>query len=308
MSKVIVAGSVNMDVVANATRYPSIGETVLGKQVFFFPGGKGANQAVAASKLGAATVLVGRIGNDSFGADLRAFLEQQQIDLEYLRASAETHTGTAVITVANGNNAIVVIPGANGLVTADDIADVEIAPNDVLVSQFEIPQPTIEAFFRRGRSVGARTILNSAPAEVLGDQLRTLVDVLILNESELSVLAGTDVSADAPIEKIASAARTLRQSDSQVICVTLGARGVLALVRDDLVTLPGHQVQVVDTTGAGDCFVGAVAARLASGDQFAAAFRFANTAASVCVQRMGAGPSMPTISDVLTAGRLGESV
>ena len=142
MSKVIVAGSINMDVVAKATRYPSIGETVPGNAVYFFPGGKGANQAVSAAKLGAATTLVGRIGQDAFGKELRTFLAQQGIDLTHVKDSSESHTGIAVITVVDSDNAIVVVPGTNALVDANDISAPSIASGDILVSQFEIPVPT----------------------------------------------------------------------------------------------------------------------------------------------------------------------
>src|SRR5258708_182199 len=146
MGRVFVAGSINMDVVATADRHPRLGETVAGRQVFYFPGGKGANQAVAAAKLGATTTLIGRIGRDAFGRDLRAFLAAQGIDLAFVRDTAEAHTGTAIITVANADNTIVVVPGANALVTAADVAAPPLAKGDVAVSQFEIPLPAISAF------------------------------------------------------------------------------------------------------------------------------------------------------------------
>src|SRR5579862_48978 len=164
MSRVFVAGSVNMDVVATAERHPRIGETVAGNAVLYFPGGKGANQAVAAAKLGAPTTLIGRIGKDGFGDQLKAFLAAQGIDLAFLRQTTEAHTGTAIITVANTDNTIVVIPGANALVDAADVAAPNLAKGDIAVSQFEIPLPTISAFFKRARATGATTILNPAPA------------------------------------------------------------------------------------------------------------------------------------------------
>jgi ribokinase len=143
MPDVWVAGSVNMDVVATAERYPKIGETVMGREVFFFPGGKGANQAVAAAKLGAQTALIGKVGTDAFGRDLRNFLAAQNVSLTFLRDTSDAHTGTAVITVADGNNAIVVIPGANALLSERDVIEPTLAKGDVLVSQFEIPIPTV---------------------------------------------------------------------------------------------------------------------------------------------------------------------
>ncbi|MHC2615748.1 sugar/nucleoside kinase (ribokinase family) [Bradyrhizobium diazoefficiens] len=154
MGRVYVAGSINMDVVATADRHPKVGETVAGKQVLYFPGGKGANQAVAASRLGARTTLIGRLGKDSFGTELRAFLAGQGIDLGYVQETAEAHTGTAIITVAAADNTIVVIPGSNALVGADDVSVVPLVKGDVAISQFEIPLPTIAAFFLRAPGGG----------------------------------------------------------------------------------------------------------------------------------------------------------
>src|ERR1700750_599919 len=161
MGRVFVAGSINMDVVATADRHPRIGETVAGRQVLYFPGGKGANQAVAAARLGAPTTLIGRLGQDAFGQELKAFLTAQNVELGLMRDTPGAHTGTAIITVAHADNTIVVIPGANGLVNADDVAAAPLANGDVAVSQFEIPLPAIRAFFRQARAVGATHILHT---------------------------------------------------------------------------------------------------------------------------------------------------
>src|ERR1700724_4540204 len=141
MGRVFVAGSINMDVVPPAARHPRIGETVAGHAVLYFPGGKGATQAVAAAKLGAPTTLIGRIGKDGFGAELKTFLAAQAIDLSFVQQTSEAHTGTAIITIANADNTIVVIPGANALVDATDVAAPTLAKGDIAVSQFEIPLP-----------------------------------------------------------------------------------------------------------------------------------------------------------------------
>src|ERR1700712_654353 len=154
MGRVLVAGSINMDVVATADRHPLVGETVAGKAVLYFPGGKGANQAVAAAKLGASTTLIGRLGTDAFGQQLRAFLAAQGVDLTFVTDSAEAHTGTALITIANADNTIVVVPGANALVSIEDVSVPILAKGDVAVSQFEIPLSTIRAFFGRARAAG----------------------------------------------------------------------------------------------------------------------------------------------------------
>lgn len=298
MGRVFVAGSVNMDVVATADRHPKVGETVAGRQVLYFPGGKGANQAVAASRLGARTTLIGRLGKDSFGAELKAFLGEQGIDLGYVQETAEAHTGTAIITVAKADNTIVVIPGANGLVGADDVEVVPLLAGDVAVSQFEIPLPAIAAFFRRARAAGATTLLNPAPAQAMSRELLALVDILVLNETELGFLAGSGLSESDEAARIIAVARQLQAREDQTICVTLGKRGVLALAGREEIAVPGRVVKALDSTGAGDCFVGALAAQLADEVPLRAALAFANAAASISVQRMGAGPSMPTAAEV----------
>ncbi|MEZ2140991.1 ribokinase [Bradyrhizobium sp. DN5] len=298
MGRVFVAGSINMDVVATADRHPKVGETVAGRQVLYFPGGKGANQAVAASRLGARTTLIGRLGKDSFGAELKVFLRSQGIDLGYLQETTDAHTGTAIITVAEADNTIVVIPGANALVDADDVSVVPLLEGDIAVSQFEIPLPAIAAFFQRARAAGATTLLNPAPAQSMPGELLALVDILVLNETELGFLAGTELSDGDEAARIIEVARQLQARPDQTICVTLGRRGVLALAGREEISVPGRAVQAVDTTGAGDCFVGALAARLADGTALHDALTFANAAASISVQRMGAGPSMPTAKEV----------
>jgi ribokinase len=303
MGRVFVAGSINMDVVATADRHPRLGETVAGREVFYSPGGKGANQAVAAAKLGAVTTLIGRVGTDAFGRDLRAFLAAQGIDLALVRDTPEAHTGTAIITVANADNTIVVIPGANALVGAADVTMPLLAKGDVAVSQFEIPLPAISAFFKRARAADATTILNPAPALAFDRGLLDLVDILILNETELGLLAKAELRDTNDHARFVEAARSLQVGADKVICITLGKRGVVALVDGEPLIIAGRAVKARDPTGAGDCFVGAVAAQLANGGPIRDAFDYANVAASICVQRMGAAPSMPTAAEVSAVRR-----
>ena len=298
MGRVFVAGSINMDVVATADRHPRIGETVAGTAVLYFPGGKGANQAVAAAKLGVPTTLIGRLGKDAFGDQLRAFLMAQGVDLSFVQETVEAHSGTAIITVANADNTIVVIPGANAFVSAADVAAPVLAKGDIAVSQFEIPLPAISAFFKRARAAGATTILNPAPAIEFDRQMLDLVDILILNETELGFLTRTELRDSDDYPRFIEAARSLQAGKDKTICVTLGKRGVLALIDGQPLVIDGRAVKAVDTTGAGDCFVGAVAAQLAGGKPIHDALHYANMAASVCVQRMGAAPSMPTVAEV----------
>jgi ribokinase len=266
--------------------------------VHYFPGGKGANQAVAAAKLGASTALIGRLGTDAFGQQLRTFLAAQGVDLALVKDAAGTHSGTAIITIANADNTIVVVPGANALVSTEDVAAPVLAKGDVAVSQFEIPQATIAAFFKRARAAGATTILNPAPAIACNPELLELVDIMILNETELGFLAGTTLADTDEPARFIEAARRLPAASGKTICVTLGKRGVLALVGGAPSLIAGRAVKAVDTTGAGDCFVGALAAQLANGKAIHDALEYANAAASICVQRMGAAPSMPTAAEV----------
>ncbi|WP_139860858.1 ribokinase [Bradyrhizobium ivorense] len=299
MGRVFVAGSINMDVVATAERHPRIGETVAGEAVLYFPGGKGANQAVASAKQGVPTTLVGRLGTDAFGQELRRFLAAQGVDLGFVKDTEGTHSGTAIITIANADNTIVVVPGANARVDAKDVAAPVLARGDVAVSQFEIPLPTIAAFFARARAAGATTVLNPAPAKRADKALLDLVDILILNETELGFLTGTELKDGDPPARFAEAARSL--ATGKIVCVTLGKRGVLALTGGEPLLVPSRAVKAVDTTGAGDCFVGALASQLAGGKELRDALAYANVAASICVQRMGAAPSMPTVDEVRSA-------
>jgi ribokinase len=309
MGRVFVAGSINMDVVATADRHPRIGETVAGTAVLYFPGGKGANQAVAAAKLGAATTLIGRLGKDAFGDELKAFLAAEGIDLSFVQQTSQAHTGTAIITVANADNTIVVIPSANALVSAADVEAPVLAKGDIAVGQFEIPLPAISAFFKRARAAGATTILNPAPAIEFSRELLDLVDILILNETELGFLTKTELRDTDDYPRFIEAARSLQINKDKIICVTLGKRGIVALIDGQPLPIDGRAIKAVDTTGAGDCFVGAVAAQLAGGKPIHDALHYANMAASICVQRMGAAPSMPTAAEVeetLSTSRPGE--
>ena len=294
MGKVWVFGSINMDVVAFTPRHPLVGETVMGTELHLLPGGKGANQAVAASRAGATTGLVGRLGADAFARELRAFLEAEAVGLSLTRIVEGVSTGTAIIAVADSDNTIVVVPGANGELPPGAAGEAAISRGDVVVAQFETPQDTTIAAFEVAREAGAITVLNPAPADRPKDGLLLLTDVLVLNESELAALSGRPPVTTMAAEVADSVARDLRVHDDQVIVVTLGAAGAVAV--DGALThrVQGHSVDAVDTTGAGDCFVGNLAASLAVGVDLETALRRANLAASLCVQIIGAGVSMPT--------------
>ena len=302
MADVIVAGSINMDVVASVARHPLPGETVAGTDLRHVPGGKGANQAVAAVRAGATVRLVGAVGDDAFGDDLTRFLEGSGVDVGRVRRLPGVSTGVALIAVdADGQNTIVVVPGANAGVDAPAVRDCGAMPGDVLVAQYEIPPESVVAFFAHGRDVGATCVLNPAPAAPAPAGLLALVDVLVVNETELATLSGTSITAGSPVAVVAGALRALREqglAGSAAAVVTRGAQGVVALLDDRTIEVAGHEVRAVDATGAGDCFVGWLAARLAAGSPVEPALEQANAAAALCVTRPGAGPSMPSRPEV----------
>lgn len=277
-----------MDVVASAPRHPGVGETVAGTGVRFSPGGKGANQAVAAARAGARVVLCATLGGDRFGDDLEAFLVREGLDRTFVRRAHEEVTGTALIVVAGSDNTIVVCPGANARTSADDVGALEVSTGDVLVAQLEIPVETVNAFFARGRE--CTTILNAAPARALPDELLARTRILVVNETELAELGGAG-----PVDQVAARVRGARD---QIVVVTLGSGGVAAITAEGSVAVPGHAVPVVDTTGAGDCFVGVLASAVCDGVRFEDALRRANAAAAICVQRPGASPAMPVATEV----------
>lgn len=298
MGKIVVAGSINMDVVARTPRHPRPGETLFGSDLKYIPGGKGSNQAVAASRLSEGVVLVGRLGEDAFGNALMDFLRGENLDLTHVSRTATAPSGVAIIVVDDqSENTIVVISGANFEVSPDDVRQVQFTADDVALAPFEIPQPTIAALFTAARAAGARTLLNPAPAAPFIDGLLDLVDVLIVNETELAFFAGRE---EVPSEEseLKALAEALRTRSDQTIILTLGARGALCLSTDGWLHVPGREVKAVDTTGAGDCFTGALAVALFEGRPLAEAVNFANAAASLSVQKLGASDSLPYRADV----------
>jgi len=307
-ARAVVFGSINMDLVAGVTRIPAPGETVAGHSFATYPGGKGGNQALAAHHSSggeAAVALVGKVGDDALGQELLDFYRQQGLATDLIARSAGQPTGTALIQVEreSGQNSIVVVAGANGDFTPGEMAAVPLQAGDILLSQFEVPLDCIGALFHRGRSLGTVNILNPAPAKPIDEGLLGLVDILVPNETELALLSGTAITEGSSDAEIEAAARSLASRPDQKIVVTLGPRGALAVVGEETLRVAGRPVTPVDTTGAGDCFVGTLAAALARGLPFAEALAIANTAASLSVQKEGAGPSMPTAEEIAAAVR-----
>jgi len=293
-ARVVVCGSLNMDVIVQSERRPVAGETVLGARVSLLPGGKGSNQAIAAARLGARTAMLGAVGDDAFGGSLRRVLADNGVDGSGVKVVRGQTTGVAVIQVADRDNAIT---GASGANMTFKPAMVRRAPRrgEIWIAQFETPTSTTEAVFRRARAAGATTILNLAPMVPFPARLLRLVDVAVLNEIELAQASGARITGNSPQRAIAAACRRL---GAGTVIATLGRRGCVIVSPGAARALPAFKAKVVDTTGAGDCFVGALAARLAAGGSLIEAARYANAAAACSVERLGAAPSMPTPRDV----------
>ncbi|MGW4906745.1 ribokinase [Streptomyces sp. NPDC004270] len=286
MTHIAVLGSTNMDLVAYVEKAPQLGETVTGREFRTIPGGKGANQAIAAARAGATVSMIGAVGHDAYGTRMRETLEHSGVDTDSLR-TIEGPSGTAHIVVDDeGGNSIVVIPGANG--TVDHLAPGDegvIASADTLLLQLEIPLPAVVAGAQAARRHGVRTILTPSPTRPLPSELLDNIDLLVPNEREAAVLTDRADPRDA--------AAALLGLVPQVV-VTLGAAGCLYLTRDAVpLVIPAPRVAAVDSTGAGDTFVGALAVALAEEKPIREALSWAAAAAALAVQREGASTSMP---------------
>jgi ribokinase len=296
MSKVAVVGSINMDLVVRSPRFALAGETILGTAFHTIPGGKGANQAVAARRMGAEVAMIGRVGDDEFGLTLRRNLDDEGIDTECLQVTPSESSGVALITVDDsGENTIIVVPGANGRLTIDDIEGARglIAGADILLMQLEIPLPVVERAAQIASEGGVTVILNAAPARALPTALLSTVDYLVVNETEALLVAGT--ASGSPEE----AARTLHSTGVRNVVVTLGPEGSLLVPSEGAsVAVPAYRVRPVDTTAAGDGFAGAFAVALADGVPAPEALRWGNAEGAIAVTREGAQPSLPTRSEV----------
>jgi ribokinase len=297
-AKVVVVGSLNMDLVTRAVRLPRAGETLIGESFATVSGGKGANQAVASARLGAEVSMVGCVGTDVYGEQLRAALLAEQIDCQAL-TTVEGSSGVALIVVDDSSqNAIVIVAGANGLLTSEVVKgfDPVLQAADVIICQLEVPMQTVGYTLKRGRELGKTMILNPAPASgPLPADWYSSIDYLIPNESEASALSGLPVDSRETAE--AAASRLIAAGAGKVI-ITLGAQGSLFANGQGFEYFPALKVKAVDTTAAGDTFVGGFAAALAVGKSEAEAIRFGQIAAALSVTRAGAQPSIPTLSDV----------
>ncbi len=305
-STILVVGSLNMDQIVQVSRLPMLGETLLTpSSLRIVPGGKGANQAVAMARLGASVTLAGRVGNDPFGVQLLRSLKADNVETGMVVIDQETSSGVALIFLTpEGNNAIVVASGANMRVGQDQVELAHyfaaISQTRALVLQLEIPLETVTTLITAGHTSGIPVVLNLAPAQLLPWEILKQVEVLVANEQEAGLLCGQQVDN---MEDAGTVATLLHQQGIATVAITLGAQGALLVTGDGVggtrsIYQPAPKVQVLDTTAAGDCFVGALTVALTEGQTPEQALRFAVYASALKVTKFGAQPGLPTRTEV----------
>lgn len=296
MNKVIVLGSINMDMVMATDRLPKVGETLLGESIDYYVGGKGANQAVAAARIGADVSLIGKIGGDTFGSKVYKHLEEEKIDVSAVAFEKNIFTGVASIFKLKEDNAIVVLPGANMLLNAiDGVLNEKIKAEDVLLTQLEIPIETVKEGLALAKDKGAITILNPAPYDERVVDMLPFVDIITPNETEFESLLGYSITDSVQLEKAMLDWSTT--NDTQLI-VTRGGQGISYTTENSVVTIPAETVTVVDTTGAGDTFNGILAACLAKRMTISESVKLSGKGATLSVTKLGAQTGMPTLTEI----------
>ncbi|MGI6006554.1 MAG: ribokinase [Ruminococcus sp.] len=291
MGKIGVIGSINMDMTVKTERIPIKGETLRGEDLQYIPGGKGANQAVAAAKLGAAVEMFGCVGNDSAGSVLVENLKNMGVKTKHIKTIENVPTGLALITVGENDNTIVVVAGANDCVDigyVDEIKD-SLLECEVVLLQHEIPQKTVEYTVRLCAENGVKVVLNPAPARPVKPEILEQVDYLTPNEHETAILFGNEQSFDELMKKY-----------PEKLVITLGSRGVSTCLKNgEIILVPARKSKVADTTGAGDTLNGAFAVALTEGRRMEEALRFANMAAGLSTEKYGAQTGMPMYREVI---------
>jgi ribokinase len=293
----MVVGSINMDLIIKVDRLPKTGESLLGSKTMLAHGGKGANQAVAIARLGGQTHLVGKVGSDAFGEQIRRELDSAGVDTTFVGNALQTLTGIALIMLVEGENSIVVSPGANNEVGRADIdkAGTALERSQVLLTQLEIPLDTVAYAMQKAGQMGSIVILDPGPARECPTDILALSDYITPNQTEAYMLTGIEVFDQ---ETARHAAQKLLEYARQGVIIKMGAAGALVLNREIDQYVEAIPVEVVDTTAAGDAFCAALAIGLTSGMPFTEAARFANVVAAITVTRLGAQPSIPTLSEV----------
>ena len=302
MGQVTVVGSFMYDLVATVPRRPKTGETLVGNTFGMFLGGKGANQAIAASRAGATVTMIGRLGNDLFGNQFLEKFSKEGINTDFVIQDDENGTGVGMPLIdASGNNSIVIIPQANMALTVDNINKAEsiIAEADVLIMQCEVPMEANQRAAEIAKQNDTLVILNPAPAQLIPDQILKLVDIITPNETETETLTGLHTKTE---NDVLVAGKNLLSKGVETVILTLGDRGSLLLNEDGEKMIPAFDVTVVDTTAAGDSFSGTLAASLADGISIITSIKIANAAGALAVTKLGAEPSLPqrhAIDDLL---------
>ena len=287
---VLVIGSLNADLVVRAPHFPQPGETISGDDLHIIPGGKGANQAVAAARQGANVAMAGRVGKDSFGPFLIESLKSNHVHTSHVLTD-ESATGTAIIVVdSSGQNSIVLSAGANGKVFPADVESVSKLNPSLILLQLEIPIPTVLHAAQYAKQKEIRVILNPAPAQPIPDELISLTDFIIPNETELSLLTGLEVKDISSAER---AAKILLDHGAKNVIVTLGDKGALFASHNQVTQVDAFKVDVIDTTAAGDAFIGGFASALLRGVEIVEAVKYANACGALATTKFGAQPSLP---------------
>lgn len=302
VNHVVVLGSINVDTTYHVNRFPQPGETIAAQSKSSAPGGKGANQAVAAARSGAQTAFVGAVGSDNEGQYMLEALKENDIDTSHINIDKYHGTGSAAITLdANGQNDIMVYGGANQAMQPGEFGDLSelLAHTDFLIAQFETPQAVALDLFKQAKEQGVTTVLNPAPAHEIMPELLQYTDVIAPNETECALLTGIELTDE---DSMLKSADYFRERGVKHLLITLGDRGVFYATPDDHGLVPAFKVKAVDTTAAGDTFIGALCSRLEKNlANVEDSLRYAQRASSLTVQRMGAMPSIPTGEDVKAA-------
>lgn len=292
-ARITVIGSSNTDMVIKTTKLPAPGETILGGKFLMNPGGKGANQAVAAARLGGNVTFVSKTGNDIFGKQSLILFEKEGINTKYVTTDAKNPSGVALITVdAKAENCIVVAPGSNGTLSKKDIdaAKGEIKTSSIMLLQLETPVDTVVYAAKTGSESGCKVVLNPAPAQKLPDAVYKYLYLITPNETEIEILTGVKVKN---ITSAQEASRELLKKGVKNVIITMGSKGAFLFNKDESKLIPTEKVTAVDTTAAGDVFNGALCVALAEGKKLNEAIAFGNKAAAISVTRMGAQSSAP---------------
>jgi ribokinase len=302
MNKVCILGSINMDMVVYVNKMPLVGETIFSDNFKLSHGGKGANQAVASRRLGAEVYMISKVGKDAYGLQIVSSLEKENINVNSIFKDDVKPTGTAIINVDNeGNNSIIVVAGANMTLNLKEIDTCKevIASSDIIVAQFETPiEVTMEAF-KFAKENGVITILNPAPAKEVSKELLKYTDIIVPNETEATTLTGINVQ---DLESAKEAANIFLKNDVKYVVITLGDKGAAVISKEDGILIPAYKVNAIDSTAAGDSFIGAISTKLTKANlninSLVEAVRFGNKVSAIAVQREGAQPSIPFLKEI----------